>query len=106
MRLRKAYPENPPTLVVGSVKAKKVVRWFEPGRSTGWDKDDSAIKRRRTVLTSRGGDLLASARAMQSLSNVTRDLATKRLARSDALYFYTKYRKKRGGNEKASQKGF
>ena len=71
--------------------AKKKVRWFAAGKPLGWRKTDNAEKRRRTALRNRGGDLLATARALQALSNVTKDSATKKAARSDALYFYSRY---------------
>ena len=72
----------------------KKIRWFQPGSPLGWRKSDSAEKRRRIALRNRGGDKLATARALQALSNVTKDSATKRIARSDALYFYRQYRSK------------
>ena len=74
--------------------AKKKVRWFAAGKPLGWRKTDSAEKRRRTASRNRGGDLLATARALQALSNVTKDRETKRLAREDAQYFYRRYKSK------------
>ena len=71
----------------------KKERWFEAGEPLGWRKSDSATTRRRIALRARGGDKLSTARALQALSNVTKDSATKKAARSDALYFYAKHRK-------------
>jgi hypothetical protein len=52
-----------------------------------------ATKRRQLALKAHKGDKLATARALQALSNVTQDKVTKRLARVDALYFYELHRK-------------
>jgi len=70
-------------------------RWFSPGTPLGWRKEWPSEKRRRVALRHRKGDVLATARALQALSNVTKDKRTKILARSDAKYFYDKYRRKR-----------
>jgi len=40
------------------------------------------------------GNYLATARAMMDSTNVTTDNTIKRAAKSDALYFFNKYRKK------------
>jgi len=74
---------------------KGATRWYAAGAKTGWRKEDSSEKRRRTVLRSRRGNVLAAARSLQALSNVTKDPTTKRLARSDALYFFGKYKRKK-----------
>lgn len=73
---------------------KKVVRWFTAGAPLGWRKEDSQTKRRQVALRNRGGKLLATARALQALSNVTRDSETRQKARADAQYFFAQYRKK------------
>lgn len=71
-------------------------KWFEPSsKKTGWKKSDSADKRRRTILKSRQGDELAAARALGALANVTRDKATRKLAKVDADYFFRRYRSKK-----------
>lgn len=72
--------------------AKKVEKWFEPGEEMGWRKTDPMGKRRRIALKSRRGDLLATARGLQSLANVTQDSETARKAAADAQYFYRQYR--------------
>ena len=78
------------------IMAKKVVKWFQPSdRSTGWNKDDKPATRRRKVLKSRWNNPLKAGRAMQSLANVTTDPTTKRLAKSDAQYFFGLHRKRK-----------
>lgn len=78
-------------------RTPKKGRWFSPKVHSGWNKDDPSDIRRRRVLRAHGGDLLAAARSKQALANVTTDPATKRAASSDAKYFFSEYRKKRGG---------
>lgn len=68
-------------------------RWYNPTTEMGWRKDQKAGVRRRKALSAHGGDKLATARALQALANVTTDKTTKKLARSDALYFFTLHKK-------------
>jgi len=75
-------------------KTPEQEQWFEPGVETGWEKDQPESERRAKVLSAHKGDELASARAMQALSNVTTDRETKRLARADALHFYQLHQRK------------
>jgi len=75
-------------------KRRQQNKWFEAGKSLGWRKDDTQAKRRRAALKSRQGDLLATARALMALSNVTQDHETSRKAKADAHYFYALYKKK------------
>lgn len=70
----------------------KQERWFAAGEPLGWRKTDSMAKRRRIALRNRGGDKLATARALQALANVTEDSETRRKAEADAQYFYRQYR--------------
>jgi hypothetical protein len=72
-----------------------MAKWFEAGKPLGWRKVDSASKRRRAALRSRKGDLLATARALIALSNVTKDKMTKALARRDAYFFFDRYRRRK-----------
>ncbi len=69
-------------------RTPKSKRFFHPKVHTGWKKTQSAEYRRRLVLEAHKGDILATARAMQSLSNVSVDLRTKLLAGQDARYFF------------------
>jgi hypothetical protein len=78
--------------------AKNPRKWFQfavSGKPTGWKKTDPPAVRRRKMLRAKGGNYLRAARALQALANVTKDGATKRAARSDALYFYRKYKARR-----------
>ena len=74
-------------------KTPEKERWFSPVTETNWHKTDSVAIRRRNALKAHGGDKLATARALQALSNVTTDKTTKRLSRADARYFFDLYRK-------------
>ena len=70
------------------------------GTSLNWHTSDSQAKRRRNALSSRKGDYLATARALQRVANnKSLDYETCRKARSDALYFFMKHKQKkmRGG---------
>ncbi|KKN45071.1 hypothetical protein LCGC14_0686530 [marine sediment metagenome] len=55
---------------------------------TGWMKSLPAKTRRARVLRSHKGDLLAAARSLQVLANVTLDPATRRLAGQDARHLF------------------
>ena len=82
--------------------AKK--KWFrkavmkKPPYKLGWKKTQSTSRRRQVALASRPKNwklktrYLSTARALTSLSNVTKDRRTKTLARADAKYFYKRYR--------------
>ena len=72
-------------------------RWYVHRTHMGWKKTQSPAYRRRLALKAHKGDLLATARALQALANVTRDPATKAKARADARYFFARYRKSKGG---------
>lgn len=74
---------------------KKAVKWFKPGKPTGWQKGDTQAQRRRVALASHKGKLLPTARSLMALSNVTQDKETARLARQDANYFYALYKAKK-----------
>jgi len=70
-------------------------KWFEPGKSLGWSKDDGQEKRIAIALKHRNGNLLKTARALQALSNVTKDSETKRKAAADAKVLFARNRKKK-----------
>jgi len=74
---------------------KKVIKWFKPGKPTGWRKEDTQTQRRRVALASHKGNLLSTARSLQALSNVTTDGETRRKSHADAQYFYALYKKKK-----------
>jgi hypothetical protein len=68
-------------------------KWFHPKVDTGWDKDMLPETRRELMLKAHGGDVLASAKAMQALANVTRDNKTRYEAQQDARYFYKMHKR-------------
>ena len=70
-------------------------RWYQPGERLNWHKDEAVSTRRRKALKSRHRDKLSTARALQALSNVTKDKGTKSKAHTDARFFYNQYKKKR-----------
>ncbi len=78
---------------------KKAIMEKPPYNLGGWSKKDSAMTRRRKALNSRPKNWtlnhkrLSAGRALIALSNVTRDQATKRLAKQDANYFFSLLKK-------------
>lgn len=83
-------------------EGRLVQKWYEHKTVTGWKKTQPAKKRRLLLYKStdkkkpRYFRLLEAGRRIQALANVNQDPITKRLARSDALYFYGLARKMRG----------
>lgn len=76
-------------------RTPKAQRFYDPQVHMGWHKGDSLRGRRVKALRAHDGDLLATARALQALANVTTDGATKRAARADAKYFFARHKKGR-----------
>ena len=73
-------------------RTPKSKRWFPIRKThTGWSKGLSQRARIARVVKAHKGDLLASARSLTALSNVTTDLVTKTLARRDAQVLYDRY---------------
>ena len=77
----------------GDNMPKKKVKRFTAGKPLNWKASDSQIQRRKAALASRKGKTLKAARALLSLSNVTRDKEIARKARADALYFFAQHKK-------------
>lgn len=75
-------------------RTPKSERWFVAGEELGWRKGMQMEKRRRVALKNRGGDYLATGRALQALANVTADKRTKELASKDAAYFFKEHKKR------------
>jgi len=74
----------------------KVKKWFKPSpRKLNWSKEDTQARRRSNALKARYNNPLKAGRALQALSNVTRDAETKRKARADAQYFFRLSRSKK-----------
>lgn len=81
--------------------AKKVKKlWFSPGTSTGWTKKQKPTTRRSKLLASTDKRMsmhdryVQAGRKIQALCNVTKDTQTRAVARTDALYFFRKAKKK------------
>ena len=72
-------------------KTSKPKKWFKPKTHTGWKKTQSAKVRRRHLKKGRASDVTAGRRA-QASANVTTDRRTKKVAKSDAQYFFRKRR--------------
>jgi hypothetical protein len=70
--------------------------WFHTKKTSGWKKDMPQKERRKVVLKSTHGDLLAAARGKQALANVSQDKETQVEAGKDAKYFYTQYALSKG----------
>lgn len=77
-------------------RTPKREQWFDPQVETGWEKGQPQGVRRAKVLRAHKGDKLASAQAMQALSNITTDRETGRASKADAQYFYRLHRGKQG----------
>jgi len=102
---RKPYTRSDGTHVKGTTfktpdkgkkgRTPKKDQWYRPSVHTGWSKDDKPVTRRRKVLVSHKGDLLAAGRSMQALSNISTDKTTARLAGQDARYFFNRLKKGR-----------
>lgn len=85
---------------------KKAVKNKPPYNLGGWSKKQSNERRRKLALQSRPRNwtlkhrYLSAARALQALTNITKDETTKVKALRDAKYFYDKYKQ----NKKKEQK--
>jgi len=100
---RKPYTRSDGTRVKGSIfkikdrgakgRTPKSKQWFEPSVVTGWSKDLAQSTRINKVVRAHKGDLLASARSMQALSNVTTDSETCRKSKADANVLFKRYKR-------------
>ena len=70
---------------------RKTVKWYKPKIHSGWSKDLTELGRRRKAYKSHK-TYLSTAKSLMALSNVSKDATTKRLAKSDAKYFYRKHK--------------
>ena len=74
-------------------------KWYqgatEGSKPLGWRKSMPQRDRIRIALNARHGNILAAARALNALANVTTDPDTKRKARADASYLYKVHRQGR-----------
>jgi len=100
---RKAYTRKDGTRVKATTfkvkdrgargRTPKAERWFEPGVKTGWSKDLAQGTRINKVVRAHKGDLLASARSLRALANVTTDSETRRKAASDANILFKRHKR-------------
>lgn len=60
-------------------------KWFNPRDTIGWHKSKPQATRLRLAVQGKDGDVLAAARALQALANVTQDADTKQKAAADAI---------------------
>ena len=98
---RKSYQRKDGTVVKGTTyytedkgkpgKTPEREKFFNPKVKMNWHKDLPVKIRRENALQAHGGDQLATARALQELSNVTTDDETKRLTKIDADYFFARH---------------
>lgn len=77
------------------MKKKDVSKWYQPTTHSGWSKTDSQLVRRRKTLKAHGGDLLATARSLLALSNVTKDNSTRIKSLADSKHFFALHKKQR-----------
>ena len=70
-------------------------KWLSPGVKMNWNHQDLREVRRRNALRAHGGDLLATARALQQLANVSQVGVVAKAARQDAVHFFAKYQSKK-----------
>jgi hypothetical protein len=96
---RKSYTRKDGTIVKGTTyytedkgkpgKTPESEKFFHPQVKMNWHKDLPVDVRRANALKAHGSDVLATARALQELSNVTTDAETKKQAKEDADYFFS-----------------
>ncbi len=95
---RRSYVRKDGTVVKGTTyytkdkgkpgKTSESEKFYHPKVEMHWHNDQSAEVRRANALKAHNGNELATARALQSLVNVTTDAETAKLAKTDADYFF------------------
>lgn len=75
-------------------------RGYEPKTGMNWHKNLPASTRRRRAVSSHKGDVLAAARALQALANVTTDRGTAAAARQDAKALFALHNKRTAAKRK------
>ena len=98
---RKSYVRKDGTMVKGITyytgdkgkpgKTPENEKFYHPKVEMHWHKDQPTKTRRANALKAHEGDELATARALQALANVTTDIGTAKLAKTDADYFFTRH---------------
>jgi len=71
-------------------KTPESKKFYHPKVEMNWRNDDPEEPRRTNALKAHGNDVLATAKALQALANVTTDSDTKKLAKADADYFFSR----------------
>jgi len=85
----------------GEINMRKKKLWFNPKTPTGWKKTQKQTTRRSKLLASTDKRMsmhdryVQAARKIQALCNVTEDKQTSTVARTDALYFFRKAKKRK-----------
>jgi hypothetical protein len=98
---RKSYVRKDGTVVKGTTyytqdkgkpgKTPENEKFYHPKVEMHWHKDQPTKMRRINALKAHEGDELATARALQALANVTTDIETTKLAKTDADYFFARH---------------
>ena len=98
---RKSYVRKDGTVVKGTTyytqdkgkpgKTPENEKFYHPKVEMHWHKDQPTKTRRANALKAHEGDELATARALQALANVTTDIETAKLAKTDADYFFASH---------------
>jgi hypothetical protein len=98
---RKSYVRKDGTVVKGTTyytqdkgkpgKTPENEKFYHPKIEMHWHKDQPTKMRRINALKAHEGDELATARALQALANVTTDIETTKLAKTDADYFFARH---------------
>lgn len=76
----------------------KTKKQFKKGEPLGWEATDTQSHRRKVALRSRGGDYLATARALQAVANAQqrRNPSVAGKAEKDAEFFFRMHKMKQG----------
>lgn len=71
------------------------LKFYEPKVKTGWEADMPEERRRRLALRAHKGDVLATGRGLQALSNIQHRInpTVSRKAKADADYFFARHNK-------------
>ena len=98
---RKSYVRKDGTVVKGTTyytkdkgkpgKTPEGEKFYHPKVEMHWHKDQPTKTRRANALKAHEGDELVTARALQALANVTTDIGTAKLAKTDADYFFARH---------------
>jgi hypothetical protein len=98
---RKSYVRKDGTVVKGITyytqdrgkpgKTPESEKFYHPKVEMHWHKNQPTKLRRANAFKAHKGNELATARALQALANVTTDIETAKLAKTDADYFFARH---------------